>query len=323
MSQQPALTANRMSHPALNVKSWLQAFRVNSLIVSSIGVMTGTAAAIRDGYFDPARFLLAWLGAVAIQAGTNLTNVYFNYKSTSASADPGAFDPKSSTSVIRLGLLTPPQILGGGMLFFGVGIACGLVLTWLCGSTILWLGLPAVAAGFFYAGPPVRYGYLALGVVAVFLFMGPVMVGGAYFVMALTFSPSALAASIPIGLVAAGIMHTNDLRDYDTDVMHGKHTLATMLGRRGAGFALAVMDILAYAVTLGAVIAGVLPWPVLLTLIAIPQVIQQVRTAFSATDVKQLHLVWLHGVQLHLEFGVLLIAGLLASAALHFFFGVS
>ena len=36
--------------------------------------MTGSAVAIRDGHFDLVRLLLAWFGAVAIQAGTNLTN---------------------------------------------------------------------------------------------------------------------------------------------------------------------------------------------------------------------------------------------------------
>lgn len=299
------------------MKSWLQAFRVNSLIVSSIGVTTGTAVAIWDGHFNLVRFLLAWLGSVAIQAGTNLTNVYYNYKCTSASADPRTFDPRSSTAVIRLGLLTPAQIHRGGLSFFGVGIACGLVLTWLCGWTILLLGIPAIAAGYFYAGPPVQYGYYALGVFSVFLFMGPVMVCGAYYVMALSFSPSALAASIPIGLLAAGIMHTNDLRDYDTDVLHGKRTLATMLGRRDAGFALAAMDALAFVVTLAAAIAGLLPWLALLVLIAIPQAIDQLRAAFSATNTKQLHTVWLLGVKLHLQFGGLLIVGLLGSAVLH------
>jgi 1,4-dihydroxy-2-naphthoate octaprenyltransferase len=307
-----------MCHPVEEMKAWLQAFRFNSLIVSSIGVMVGTAVAIRDGQFDLVRFLLAWLGSVAIQAGTNLTNVYYNYKSTSASADPRAFDPRNSTAVIRLGLLTPAQIHRGGLVFFGAGVACGLALTWLCGWTILLLGIPAIAAGYFYAGPPVQYGYYALGVFSVFLFMGPVMVCGAYYVMALSFSASPLAASIPIGLLAAGIMHTNDLRDYDTDVLHGKHTLATMLGRHGAGFALAMIDGLAFVVTLAAVIAGLLPWLALLVLIAIPHTIDQLRTAFSATNTKQLHAVWLLGVKLHLEFGLLLIAGLLASAALHF-----
>ncbi len=295
------------------MKVWLQAFRVNSLAIASIGVFVGTAVAAWHGHFSFPRFLLAWLGSVFIQAGTNLTNVYYNYKATSATADPAAFDPRGSTTVIRLGLLQPGEVRRGGLLFFAAGIACGIALTWMCGWTILWLGLPAVAAGYFYAGPPIRYGYVALGVISVFIFMGPVMVCGAYYVQALSFSASSLAAAIPIGLVAAGIMHTNDLRDYDTDVSHGKRTLATMLGRQGAGRALAWMDALAFAVPLAAVAAGLLPWPALLILLAAPQAIQQIRMVRGA-DAKRLHQVWLGGVKLHTQFGLALIFGLMISA---------
>jgi 1,4-dihydroxy-2-naphthoate octaprenyltransferase len=295
---------------------WLQACRVNSLAISTIGVMVGTAAAIQAGHFDLIGFLLAWLGAVMIQAGTNLINVYYNYKAVQASADPASFDPRSSSAVIRLGKLSPAQVRNAGVFSFAVGIACGLALTWICGWAILWLGLPAVIAGYSYAGPPLRYGYLGLGVVSVFLFMGPVMVCGAYFVIARSFSASALAAAIPIGLVAAGIMHTNDLRDYENDIGHGKKTVATLLGRRGAAYALATMDALAFLVIAGAFVAGILPWPVLLVLLAIPQAASQIRMVFRATDPKQLHEAWLGGVKLHMQFGLLMIAGLLAGAGM-------
>ncbi len=295
------------------MKVWLQACRVNSLAISSIGVGVGTAAAVWSGHFSLVRFLVAWLGSVAIQAGTNLINVYYNYKAASAKADPGEFDQRSSTAVIRMGLLAPARVRRGGLLCFSVGILCGLLLAWMCGWTILWLGIPAVIAGYGYAGPPLRYGYWALGVVSVFLFMGPVMVCGAYFVNALSFSAGSLAAAIPIGLVAAGIMHTNDLRDYDTDVSHGKRTLATLLGRRGAALALAMMDTVAFAVVIGAAIANLLPWPALLVLLAIPQAIAQVRLVFRESDPRQLHTAWLSGVKLHMQFGILLIAGLLGA----------
>src|SRR5271166_6055426 len=174
---------------------WMQACRVKSLAISSIGVLVGSAVALHAGYFDWLRLLLAWLGSVAIQAGTNLTNVSYNYK---GGTGPGGLqaDPRGSSAVVRFGLLTPEVVRRGGFLCFAVGIFCGLTLAWLCGPVILWIGVPAVIAGYSYAGPPLRLGYLALGVVTVFVFMGPVMVCGAYYVMALHFSSSALAASM-------------------------------------------------------------------------------------------------------------------------------
>ncbi|HLK47664.1 MAG TPA: 1,4-dihydroxy-2-naphthoate octaprenyltransferase, partial [Bryobacteraceae bacterium] len=295
------------------MKIWLQACRVNSLAISSIGVMVGTVVALWYGRFYLTGFFLAWLGSVMIQAGTNLTNVYYNYKAASASNDPAAYDPRGSSAVIRKGLLPPDSVRNGGLFCFAVGILCGLVLVKLCGATILWLGLPAIAAGYFYAGPPIRYGYVALGVVSVFLFMGPVMVCGAFYVSALSFSWSSLAAAIPIGLVAAGIMHTNDLRDYDTDILHGKKTLATMLGRRGACYLLLGMDAAAFAVIIVAALARVLPWGALLVVLAIPQAIRQLRMVFGELSAAVLHQVWLRGVQLHTQFGAALMIGILFS----------
>lgn len=293
----------------------MQAARVKSFAISSMGVLCGTAVAIHDGYWSW-RFLIAWLGSIAIQAGTNLTNISYNYKG--AGSGPGIqADTRSSSAVVHAGWLTPQQVRRGGFLCFALGIACGLFLVGLCGPAILWLGLPAVIAGYSYAGPPLRLGYLGLGVVTVFIFMGPVMVGGAYYVMALRFAPDAFAASIPIGLLAAGIMHVNDVRDYASDVNHGKRTLATLTGRLGASHTLAFIDGAAYLATIAAVLAGLLPWLTLAVLVTIPRALGQIKLVYRENSVDALHDAWLRGVKLHTEFGILLIAGLLAAAVFH------
>ncbi len=291
----------------------MQAARVKSFAISSMGVLCGTAVAIHDGYWSW-RFLIAWFGSVAIQAGTNLTNISYNYKG--GGSGPGIkTDTKSSSAVVHAGWLTPQEVRLGGILCFALGIACGLALVWLCGPVILWLGVPSVLAGYSYAGPPLRLGYLGLGVATVFVFMGPVMIGGAYYVMALRFAPDAFAASIPIGLLAAGIMHVNDIRDYSADVTHGKRTLATITGRSGASHTLAFIDGAAYLATIAAVIAGWLPWLVLAVLVTIPRALGQVKMVYREDSPDALHEAWLRGVKLHTEFGILLVASLLAAAA--------
>ena len=297
------------------VSIWMQAFRVRSLIISSVSVFAGAAVATYAGHFNRVPFLLAWLGAVTVQAGTNLTNVHYNYK---AKGPSGSFqpDPQGSSAVIQLGLLRPEQVRQGGVIAFAVAAVVGLLLVWMCGWKILLMGLPGMAAGYFYAGPPFKLGRAALGVITVFVFMGPVMVGGTYFAMALASSNMALLVSMPIGLLAAGIMHTNDLRDLSSDIENRKHTLSTLLGRRGANCLLAGMDVLAYSVVIAAVIGGWLPWPTLLVLISVPRAITQLRMVFHETEVAKLNAAWFCGIQLHLEFGVALIVGLLVAALL-------
>ena len=121
--------------PPSSLAVWMQAARVKSFAISSMGVLCGTAVAIHDGFWSW-RFLVAWLGSVAIQAGTNLINISYNY--IGSGAGPGIqADPKSSSLVVHAGWLAPQQVRRGGILCFALGIACGLALVWLCGPAIL------------------------------------------------------------------------------------------------------------------------------------------------------------------------------------------
>lgn len=300
---------------AASPRVWLQVSRANSLAIATVGVLVGGAAAFWQGEASW-RLLLAWVGAAAAQAGTNLTNVSYNYKAGAGPADRSSEfepDPGASSAVVWSGRLSEGEVRRAARVCFGVTVAAGLVLTALCGWEILLFGLPGVAAGYFYAAPPLRLGRRALGVPTVFLFMGPVMVTGSAFTVTLDFSLPALAASIPVGLVAAGIMHVNDLRDFEDDRAHGKRTVATLLGRDRAVSALAWIDALAFALPVAGAAAGLLPWTVLLVLPTAPLAIGQVRAVHDGTP-DRLAEAWRQGVKLHTGFGALLIAGLAAGA---------
>jgi 1,4-dihydroxy-2-naphthoate polyprenyltransferase len=285
---------------------WLQTLRLKSLAISSIGVATGAAVALDEGFLSW-RTLVAWVGAVAIQAGTNLINVAHNYKT----ADLGsAMDPLGSSAPVRTGQLDPDHVRRGAWLAFAIGSVAGLTLVALCGWPILLVGVPAVLAGYSYGAPPLRLAYRGLGVVTVFVFMGPVMVIGSYFVAALRLSTVALAVSIPVGLLAAAIMHTNDLRDFDSDVANGKRTLATRLGRRPAILALAAMVAVAYVTIVLAALLHVVPLLTTIVLMTLPAAVRLARAAWTSPDSANLNAAWFMGVRLHTQFGVLLVLAL-------------
>src|SRR3984957_11492619 len=261
------------------VAIWIEAIRAPSLSAAAIPVLLGVAVAAREGFFSLGRMILALVGAMAIQAGTNLINDYYDFRS-------GADSEQSlgPSMVIQRGLLSADQVWRGGIVAFAIGALLGLMLVYLCGWPILAIGIPSVAAGYFYTAAPVSLAYIALGELTVFLFMGPAIVLGAYFAMALTFSWSALWAAVALGFLVAGILHANNIRDIETDGLHGKHTLATILGRGGAIRELIALDVLAYATTLIAVLARTLPWTALLVLITIPRARDQIRIVRSTTE---------------------------------------
>lgn len=288
---------------------WIQAVRAPSLSAAAIPVLLGVAIAARAGFFSFGRMILALVGAIAIQAGTNLINDYYDYRSgadSEASLGP--------SMVIQRGLLTPEQVWRGGIVAFAIGALIGLVLVALCGWPILALGIPSIAAGYFYTASPVSLAYVALGELTVFVFMGPVIVLGAYFVMALHFSSAALWASIPLGFMVAGILHANNIRDIESDTRHGKRTIATMLGRAGANYELLALDVAAYATTIAAVLTHAIPWIALIVFTTVPRALDQIRIVMRESEPKKLNLALFRSVQLHMEFGLLMIAAFLIAA---------
>jgi len=288
---------------------WIQAIRAPSLSAAAIPVLLGVAVAARAGFFSAGRMALALVGAMAIQAGTNLINDYYDFRS-------GADSEQSlgPSMVIQRGLLSADQVWRGGIAAFALGALMGLVLVYQCGWPILAIGIPSVAAGYFYTASPVSLAYVALGELTVFIFMGPAIVMGAYFVMAMHFSSSALWASIPLGFLVAGILHANNIRDIESDTRHGKRTLATMLGRTGANYELIALDVAAYVATIVAIISHAIPWIALVVLVTIPRALDQIRIMTRENEPKKLNLGLFRSIQLHMEFGLLMIAAFLVAA---------
>ncbi|MGH7863972.1 MAG: 1,4-dihydroxy-2-naphthoate octaprenyltransferase [Candidatus Binataceae bacterium] len=291
------------------VAIWVQAIRAPSLSASAIPVLLGGAVAARAGYFSFPRLVIALVGAIAIQAGTNLINDYYDYRSGADSSE--SLGP---SMVIQRGLLRAGQVWWGGVVAFAIGSALGLVLVYMCGWPILALGLLSVAAGYFYTASPVALAYIALGELTVFIFMGPVIVVGTYYAIALGFSRTALWASMPIGFLVAGILHANNIRDIESDRTHRKRTLATMLGRRGANLELLALDAAAYASMIFAVATAALPWIALATLATIPRAIDQIRIVMRESEPRKLNLALLRSVQLHMEFGLLMFIAFVVAA---------
>ena len=288
------------------LRLWYRAIRPFSLTASAVPVIVGTLAAAGEA-FSPFRFVLTLVGAVAIQAGTNLVNDYYDHvKGVDA---PGALGP---AGLIQRGLLTPRAVLLMGIAWFALGSAVGLVLVALTGPALLWLGLASVAAGFFYTAAPVSLAYLGLGEITVFLFMGPVIVSGAYYVQTEHWSWAPVLIYLPVAFLVTAILHANNLRDIENDRIHGKRTVATLIGRRAATWEYVFLIAAGYVALAIMVAVGVAPWPALVAFVTLPAAVSAVRLALRTTNPKALNFVLVRTALLHTRFGLLLAAGLAA-----------
>ena len=286
---------------------WAQASRAWTLAMPFMSISVGTAAALRNGFFSPWTYVAAALGAVALQAGANMVNDYYDFVNGTDSADWNAPESFGPGLVIQRGFLHPEQVWWGGIVALAFGSTLGLILVAACGWPVLVLGLAGVAGAYFYTAAPLQLAYRGLGDLMVFTLMGPGYVLGAYYVQALSFSPAALVASLPMGFLCSGVLQANNLRDIENDRAHGKHTFAVLIGRKAAIAELICSDLGAYLATIAGVITKVLPWPALAVTITAPRAIDQIRLVSPGADAESHNRAMNRSGQLQFELGLVLV----------------
>jgi len=260
----------------MNLKIWFLATRPWSFTMTAISVGVGGAVAALDGAFDVWLFLLTLVGAVCVHGATNLINDYFDYKS-------GVDRPGAPTTLYRphplvQGLISPQAVLWVSAGLYAIAAIIGLALLALKGAGLLWFILVGAIASFFYTAGPIKYKYLALGELAVFLMWGPVIVGGTYFVQRGSLSPDAVLISVPFGLLVALVLLANNLRDIDYDRSAGIATLGTLLGQQKTRVLYQGLILLAYLATALLIALKILsPWG-LLVFFSTPVAFRLIRT---------------------------------------------
>ena len=263
------------------MKIWLMAARPRTLPAAIAPVLVGTAAAVYavDDLPRVAGFLVALLGSILIQIGTNLANDYSDAKRGADTAD--RLGPVRVTSA---GLATPRRVLVATYVAFALAVACGIYLTILAGPVILIIGALSIAAGVLYTGGPRPYGYAGLGEIFVFLFFGLVAVNGSYYVQLEDLDGLPFGLSIAVGLLSTAILVVNNLRDIETDRRAGKNTLAVRLGRAATRTLYAGMAFGAFAVLLLTLLLEDGPWEAALGLLALPLLLKPLAAVRDRTD---------------------------------------
>jgi len=233
---------------------WWQAARPRTLPAGAAPVMLGTALAFSHDAARPLAAALALATALLLQVGANLANDVLDFERGADTA--GRLGPPRA---VQQGLVSARAMRRATAAVLAAAALSGAGLVALGGWPLALLGLCCIAAALAYTGGPFPLAYHGLGDAAVFLFFGPVAVGGTYWVQAQALPPGVLAASVPCGLLAASILVVNNLRDVESDARVGKRTLAVRLGPGIMRLLSAALWLGAAGWTLALVVAGALP----------------------------------------------------------------
>lgn len=275
---------------------WIQGARPRTLPAALVPVAVGTAAAAPDVVWW--RAAVALVVALALQVGVNYANDYS--------------DGVRGTDASRVG---PARLVGGGMVApasvrraafgaFGVAAVAGLVLAIAVALWLVAVGLACMVAAWYYTGGRRPYGYAGFGEVFVFVFFGLVATTGTAFVQTEELTALAVAAAVPVGLMASALLVANNLRDISQDRAAGKMTLAVRLGEKGSVWLYIALVLMAVGVAASLSVAR--PWAPL-ALASLSLAMPAVHLARTLADKSPL---LNHTARLHLVLGALLTVGL-------------
>jgi 1,4-dihydroxy-2-naphthoate octaprenyltransferase len=242
--------------PASRIGVWVLAARPKTLWAAVAPVAVGTAMAIDAGGFHAGAALVALLGALLIQIGTNYSNDYSDFLK---GAD--THERVGPLRVTQAGLVSPEAVRRAAALMFALAFGSGMYLVWRGGWPILVVGVLSIVSGILYTAGRKSIGYMGLGDVFVLIFFGPVAVGGTYYVQALNLPWPVIVAGLGPGLLAVAILLANNIRDVEQDRVAGKRTLVVRLGRRfGTGlYATCLIGAAVVPIALAALLGSHLP----------------------------------------------------------------
>lgn len=209
------------------LKIWIEAMRLRTLPVSATSVVAASALAVLHDCFRWAPAAICLVFALTAQIASNFANEYFDYR---AGLDrPGRVGPRRG---VTEGDISPRAMLAATLVAVAIACLFGLWLVVYGGCILIPVGIFIVLGLFAYSAGPYPLSRHALGEPAVVLFFGVIPVSACYYIMSGTVTSQVLLASVGIGLMGANILIVNNYRDYDDDKAVGKHTLATLFGRR-------------------------------------------------------------------------------------------
>ena len=295
---------------------FVEAARPRTLPAAVVPVAVGTVAGLADAGRDagdvawvPA--LLALTVALALQVAVNYANDLFD-----GLAGIDTDERIGPRRVVAAGLVTPRAMKVALGVALGVAAGAGVALALLVDLWLLLIGAVAIVATLGYSGGARPYASRALGEVSVFVFFGLVATVGSAFVQTGTVGVLAVATSVPVGLLAVGLLMINNVRDVDTDAATGKMTLAVRLGARTYGHTFGWLLIVAFVLLVPVALLAASPWP-LIALAALPLlgvVARRSRVAARTDDARERGAAYVAALsataRLQLAFGLLLTVGL-------------
>lgn len=216
-----------------NLGIWVRAARPRTLPLALSSTTLGSLLAAADGPFSWSVCILASVTTLLLQILANLANDYgdfMNGKDTAERIGPqrmmqsGQISPQNMVRALCV-LVLATLVAGTALILAGTS---GIGLD---SAAYLVMGIAAVVAAVKYTIGKHPYGYRGWGDVSVFIFFGLVGTLGTYYLHTHRLRADVFLPASSIGLLSAGVLNLNNMRDEQTDRRANIRTLVIIMGR--------------------------------------------------------------------------------------------
>ncbi len=220
----------------MDVKVWLQAFRLRTLPLALSCIAMGGFLAASANAFRWDIFLLCVLTTIFLQILSNLAN---DYGDSVHGAD--SHIRKGPARAVQSGAISSNQMKTAVIIFVFLCLASGVSLlvvsfgiNWNAIMFFFGLGILSILAAIAYTVGKRPYGYAGLGDFSVLIFFGLVGVMGSYYLFTQHVSWREILPALSCGFFSIGVLNVNNIRDIDSDRMAGKFSIPVRIGKQHA-----------------------------------------------------------------------------------------
>ncbi|GIH10351.1 hypothetical protein Rhe02_84180 [Rhizocola hellebori] len=258
------------------ITRWLVVTRAGVLPMTlTSGLMAVLLAAIAPVSVDWLNVTLAVIGIVLAHLANNLMN---DLADTQVGTDTESY-PRAlyAPHPILSGLVTKKQLIVGVLICQVIDLAIMLTLIARQDWWIAAFALGGLFLSWAYTAPPLRLKRIGLGELDVLITWGPLMVGGVYYAGTGSLPWQVIAAATVYALLPTSVLMGKHVDKLPYDKPSGTVTFPVLVGERAAKLVTQAMMIGFYVGVVALVALGALPWPTLLTLLAVPMLVKAVR----------------------------------------------
>jgi 1,4-dihydroxy-2-naphthoate octaprenyltransferase len=210
----------------------LLAARPQYLGASVAPVLVGSALGYATtGHFSLGLFALATLAIMALHAGANVTNDYFDHVSQDDWVNENPTPFSGGSRFIQDGRLSPKATLLAGLAYLAIGSVLGLVIVLLTQSMfVLGIGLAGVLGAYFYTAGPIQLGYRGVGEIVIGFLFGILPVFGSYYLQAQSIDLLPLLPALIVAILIFLVILINEFPDLPADQQVNKKTMIVVFG---------------------------------------------------------------------------------------------